>query len=224
MTCISKEEVVALLEEKEFKQLADAIIQKRSNIRYLNRLLYDPDKLIRWRAIEAMGEIADRLAGEDPEAVRVMLRKLLWTINDESGGIGWSAPECIGEIIYRRPDLFAEFTSVVLSYADEHMLRRGVLWAAGRIAQARPGLVREDLTVLAGFVNDSDPVVRGYTLRLLDIMGEKLDFQCYSHLLEDRSIVPIYENGLLKETTVANLAFQLQSKLIHGMSCETVEA
>ncbi|KJS17142.1 MAG: hypothetical protein VR69_06520 [Peptococcaceae bacterium BRH_c4b] len=212
MARLSKEEVVALLEEKEYKQLADAIIQKRSNIRYLNRLLYDPDKLIRWRAIEAMGEIADRLAGEDPEAVRVMLRKLLWTINDESGGIGWSAPECIGEIIYRRPDLFAEFTSVVLSYADEHMLRRGVLWAAGRIAQARPGLVREDLIVLAGFVDDSDPVVRGYTLRLLYIMGEKLDFQCYSHLLEDRSIVPIYENGLLKETTVADLALHLKNK------------
>ncbi len=212
MAHISKEEVVVLLEEKEYKQLADAIIQKRSNIRYLNRLLYDPDKLIRWRAIEAIGEIADRLAGEDPEAVRVMLRKLLWTINDESGGIGWSAPECIGEIIYRRPDLFAEFASIVLSYAEEHMLRRGVLWAAGRIAQARPGLVREDLNVLTAFVHDSDPVVRGYTLRFLDIMREKLDFKCYSHLLEDWSIVPIYENSLLKETTVADLALRLKNK------------
>lgn len=212
MAGLSKENVVALLEEKQYEQLAEAIINKKSNLRYLNRLLYDPEKLIRWRAIEAMGVMADRLAGEDPEAVRVILRKLLWTINDESGGIGWSAPECIGEIIYRRPDMFAEFASIVLARVDEPMLRRGVLWAAGRIALARPALVREDLPLLTGFVYDADPVVRGYTLRLLDIMGEKIDLQRKIRLLEDRSPVPVYENGLLKETTVAELAARLSSK------------
>jgi hypothetical protein len=206
MSRISKEEVVALLEEKNYRRLAGAIIQKRSNLRYLNRLLYEPGKLIRWRAIEAMGVVADMLADKDPEAVRVILRSLLWTINDESGGIGWSAPECIGEIIHHRPELFADFASVVLSYADEHMLRRGVLWAAGRMAQAQPGLIREELPVLAAFLDDPDPVVRGYTLRLLDIMGEKFDPRRFGHLLEDRSAVPVYERGLLVETTVADLA------------------
>ena len=206
MARLSKEEVVALLEEKEYKQLADAIIQKRSNIRYLNRLLYDPDKLIRWRAIEAMGEIADRLAGEDPEAVRVMLRKLLWTINDESGGIGWSAPECIGEIIYRRPGLFGEFASIIISHAEEEMLRRGVLWAAGRIAQAGPGLVREEVKDLAGYLDDPDPAVRGYTIRFLSIMGERPEPARHRLLLEDGARVPLYEDGRLYEVRVAKLA------------------
>lgn len=44
---------------------------------------------MRWRAIEGMGAVAHRMAGEDPEAVRNILRNLLWTINEESGGIGW---------------------------------------------------------------------------------------------------------------------------------------
>ena len=108
MINVSKDIVIALLEERKLDDLAELVVRKRSTLRYLNRLLYDPVALIRWRAIEGMGVVADRLAGEDPEAVRIILRNLLWSINDESGGIGWSAPECIGEIIYRRPELFPE--------------------------------------------------------------------------------------------------------------------
>lgn len=209
MTRVSKDNVTALLEERKFNELAELVVQKRSTLRYLNRLLYDPVALIRWRAIEGMGVVADRLAGEDPEAVRIILRNLLWSINDESGGIGWSAPECIGEIIYRRPELFPEFASIILSYADEEMLRRGVVWAAGRIAQARPDLVREALPGMTAFLADPDPVVRGYTLRLLIIMGESLDLTRYRHLLEDRSAVPVYEKGELQEVTVTDLAARL---------------
>lgn len=206
MSRVTKESIVALLEDRKLDELAGMVVRKRSTLRYLNRLLYDPAALVRWRAVEAMGMVADRLAEEDPEAVRVILRNLLWSINDESGGIGWSAPECIGEIIYRRPEMFPEFASVILSYTDEEMLRRGVLWAAGRIAQARPELVREALAELAAFLDDTDPVVRGYTLRLLSIAGERPDFGRYGHLLDDRNIVPVYEDGCLKEVTVAELA------------------
>lgn len=201
-----KDQVLALLEERKFKELADLVALKRGKIRYLTRLLYETEGRSRWRAIEGMGAVADRLAGEDPEAVRIILRNLLWSINDESGGIGWSAPECIGEIIYRRPEMFKEFASIILSFADEEMLRRGVLWAAGRIAQAGPELVQEEVPGLAAFLDDPDPVVRGYTLRLLAITGIKPGFERYRHLLDDRSAVPVYENGEVFETTVAELA------------------
>lgn len=201
-----KKIIVSLLEERQFGLLAELIARKRGHLRYLNRLLYETGGLLRWRAVEGMGAVAQRLAAEDPEAVRNIIRNLLWTINDESGGIGWSAPECIGEIIHRCPEMFGEFAPIVLSFIDEKMLRRGVLWAAGRIALARPGLIREEVPDLNRFLDDPDPAVRGYTLRLLDILGEKPDFGRYSHLLEDRGTVPVYENGLLKEVTVAGLA------------------
>jgi len=207
----AREEFVALLKERKFSELAERVSRNRGTIRYLNRLLYDLDGLVRWRAIEAMGSVADRLAQDDPEAVRVILRNLLWSINDESGGIGWSAPEAIGEIIYRRPELFGEFASIVLSFIDEPMLRRGVLWAAGRIAEARPALLREALPGLTSFLNDPDPILRGYTLRLLAAVGERPDPVCCSHLLEDRSPVPVYEDGELKKVTVAELAGRLSS-------------
>lgn len=202
----AKREIVALLEGRNYSELADLVARRRGSLRYLNRLLYDPVSLIRWRAVEGMGVVAYRLAGESPEAVRDIIRNQLWSINDESGGIGWSAPECVGEIIYRLPDMFSEFASIVLSSADEKMLRRGVLWAAGRIAQASPGLVREDLPALAAYLDDPDPVVRGYTLRLMGIMGEDPDFEHHPHLLHDQSPVPVYENGQVREITIAQLA------------------
>jgi HEAT repeat protein len=206
-----REEFVAFLKDRNLSELAERVSRNRGTIRYLNRLLYDLDGLVRWRAIEAMGAVADRLAQDNPEAVRVILRNLLWSINDESGGIGWSAPEAIGEIIYRQPERFEEFASIILSFTDEPVLRRGVLWAAGRMAEARPGLVLEALPGLTSFLNDSDPVLRGYTLRLLAAVGERLDPVCYRHLLEDRSPVPVYEDGELKKVTVAELAGRLAS-------------
>lgn len=217
-TRVSKEAVAALLKERKFDDLAGLVLRKRGSLRYLNRLLYAPEELTRRQAIEGMGIVADRLAGEDPEAVRVILRTLLWTINDESGGIGWSAPECMGEIIYRRPEMFKEFASIVLSYIDEPMLRRSVLWAAGRIGEARPELVREAVPELSVFLDDPDPVLRGYTLRFLGILGEKLDVHRYGHLRDDRSSVPVYESGRLKEVTVADLAAGLLSSQGEGVT------
>ena len=210
MPRLAKEKMIALLEEQKFDELAGLVVRHRSNLGGLYRLLCSVDEPLRWRAIEGIGLVANRLAEEDPEAVRVILRTLLWMMNDESGGIGWGAPESIGEIIYHRPELFPEFASVVLlSAIDEQMLRRGVVWAAGRIAQARPELVRELVPRFTGFLADPDPVVRGYTLRLLGFTGEELDAHSYPHLLDDHSAVPVYEDSELRSTTVAKLAAAL---------------
>lgn len=206
MTSALKEEFLALLKEGKIDRVAGLVTRKRGSIRYLSRLLYHPEELVRWRAIEAMGEVAHGLADNDPEGVRIILRNLLWSINEESGGIGWSSPQCIGEIVHRRPDMFGEFASIVLSFTDEEMLKKGVVWAAGRIAQARPELVLEEVPRLMGFLGDPDPAVRGYTLRYLRFVGEKPDFDLYPGLLRDPGEVPLYENRELKTVTVAQLA------------------
>lgn len=85
----TRERFISLLNEGRMDQLAGEIAQKKGRLRHLNRLLYETGGLLRWRAIEGMGAVAHRMAGEDPEAVRNILRNLLWTINEESGGIGW---------------------------------------------------------------------------------------------------------------------------------------
>jgi hypothetical protein len=46
-----------------------------------------------------MGEVMAHLADKDMESARVIMRRLMWSLNDESGGIGWGAPEAMGEIV-----------------------------------------------------------------------------------------------------------------------------
>ena len=205
----SKQKVIALLQEKRFDELAELVAKKRGLLQYMQRLLYNRGELICWRAIEGFGWVADKLAGEDPEFVRDMLRRQMWSANDESGGIGWSAPEVMAEIIYHRPRMFEEFASIVISFLDELMLRQGVVWAACRMGEVRPELVLEAVPELSGLLEDPDPVIRGYTLRFLSIIGEKVDPAKLQVLAGDNSRVSLYENGELKETTVGRLALNL---------------
>ena len=46
-----------------------------------------------------------RLALAEPEMVRPLVKRFIWWMNDESGGIGWSSAPAIGEIGRSAPDL-----------------------------------------------------------------------------------------------------------------------
>jgi hypothetical protein len=57
-------------------------------INTLFSFLYNSDPAIKWNAATAMGAAVARLAHEDTESARVIIRRLMWNLNDESGGIG----------------------------------------------------------------------------------------------------------------------------------------
>ena len=65
-------------------------------INILFSLFLSHEPLIRWRAITAMGVAVSRLARENLESARVVLRRMTWQLNDESGGIGWGCPKAHG--------------------------------------------------------------------------------------------------------------------------------
>ncbi len=97
-----------------------------------------------------MGMVVSNLADHDIESARVVMRRLMWNLNDESGGIGWGSPEAMGEIMARHSRLAQEFASILVSYINpdknyiEHeILQRGVLWGIGRLAYERPEFVKD---------------------------------------------------------------------------------
>ncbi|MBW2083914.1 MAG: hypothetical protein JRI39_12750, partial [Deltaproteobacteria bacterium] len=136
----------------------------RAVINPLFGLLLSTDPSVRWHTIVAMGEVVRQLAEEDMESARVILRRLMWQLNDESGGIlrrlmwqlndesggiGWGCPEAMGEILARNRKLAEEFAPIVVSYVREdgnfleyEALQPGAIWAVGRLAQAWPDLVK----------------------------------------------------------------------------------
>jgi len=81
--------------------------------------LYNNDEQVRWRTVTAFGAVVAKLADEDMEAARIIMRRLMWNLNDESGGIGWGSPEAMGETLARHEGLAKEYARILLSYARQ---------------------------------------------------------------------------------------------------------
>jgi hypothetical protein len=125
-------------------------ISPRKAINPLISAFYDSDFEIRLKAVKAFGQLVADLAEENMEEARVVMRRLMWTLNDESGGIGWGAPDAMAEAMACSPRLAEEYVRILLSYIREdgnllefEPLRRGALWGIGRLAQVYPEMMRE---------------------------------------------------------------------------------
>ena len=89
----ARQQVRELLVQKDYPRLIRLCQQDRKCWHEIRFRLYDLDEQIRWGAIETVAGIIER-QWEDgyEEKVRNYIRTLFWSLNDESGGIGWSAP------------------------------------------------------------------------------------------------------------------------------------
>ena len=118
-----KTKILSLLKQDDFNQALSIIerLPARQAVNPLFSFFYHTDEQTRWRAIIAMGAVVARLAKTDAESARVVMRRLMWNLNDESGGIGWGSPEAMGEIMARSPLLAGEFAHILVSYIREDM-------------------------------------------------------------------------------------------------------
>ena len=127
----------------------------------LQSLLFDPEPLVRWRAAETAGRVAAARARRDPEAARDLVRRTLWLMNDESGGILWLGPHVLGSMLAHVPALQAEFLPVLASFLEEEPFRAGARWGLWRVALASPVAVAALAASLGPSLRDRDPEVRG---------------------------------------------------------------
>ena len=175
-------------------------------------LTYDADPQISWRAVEAVGVAATRVAEDDPDHVREHLRRLLWLMSEESGSVCWRAPEAMAEIVRHEPEMFADYIPIVVSLIEslaeedlEHF-RAGTLRAIGRLGAVAGEHVRDVTPAVASALDDSDPQVRGMAVWCLNEVGGAEFLADQPGLLADEGPVDLYENGQLVQTTVSHLA------------------
>jgi hypothetical protein len=207
-----KEQLHDLLVNENYESVVELAGRKKRVLSFLTALTYDSDPLINWRAVEAIGLAAGRIADDDPEFVRIHLRRLQWLLNDESGGIGWRAPEAMGEIIRNRPEQFAEFVSIVISLLDMEeedvgKFRPGILWAIGRLGQVIPDVVKPAIPWIVPCLNNPDSQTRGMAVWCL---GQLNAAKHLSHnvLLKDESPVDVYLDGQLVRKSVSQLVHE----------------
>jgi hypothetical protein len=173
-------------------------------LRVLTSLTYDEDALVRWRAIEAAGWVVATLAAADLDKVRDSIRRLLWLMNDESGGLGWHAPELIGEMLCHAPSLIPEFASMLPSFLREEPFEAGTHWAMARLAQVAPRAVAGSASHLTRSLDDPDPMIRALAARfLVAVKAGHLDSEL-NRLRTDPQEFQIYDpdGGSLKTTSV----------------------
>lgn len=199
------------LQRRDMGGIAEAARRKRRILGALISLLYDPDPLIGWRAVEAMGEAANCIAEDDPDFVREHLRRLYWLISEESGGICWRAPEAMAEIVRHRPRQFADYIPIVagliLSLAEEDLdhFKAGILWAIGRLGAEVGDHARDVLPAVSSSLNDPDSQVRGLAVWCLGRLGQPEFLHGRTDLLGDEGAVDLYEDGALHRVTVGDL-------------------
>lgn len=203
-----KERIKDALVSQSYTEISNMAKKDKGVIRRLISLAYDKDDVISWRAIEAIGFVAGELSRERIDVVRDTIRRLLWSMGEESGGIGWSAAEMLGEIIRNNPDEFADIIPIVWSFREEEMFRAGVVWAMGRIASVRPDLVKFILKDIQDMIIDKNPAVRGYAAWTIGILREKSFIEAINKLTYDKNVINFYQNGYLTKKTVAEIAME----------------
>lgn len=184
----------------------------------------DGDPLVKWRAVTAFGEVVNVLADQNMEAARIVMRRLMWSLNEESGAIGWGAPEAMGEVMARNAALAGEYHRILISYAQEpesghgnyleHApLRQGVYWGLARLAQERPELVRPAMPAMTAGVADDDPRIRGLSALTLGLLRDHATLGLVRPLCDDHHEIELYLDRVLSFTTIAGLAEEAMARL-----------
>jgi hypothetical protein len=132
-----KKEVELLLIKRDFDSLLELCKKDRRFWQQIRFRLYDLNDEVRWPAIEMAGKVMQQWwqAGKE-EKVKNYIRTLFWSLTDESGGIGWSAPQTIAEIIAHIPQLIDPYASMMIAHTiEEPPLIKGCLWGIGRLGE-----------------------------------------------------------------------------------------
>ena len=199
------------LENKQEELIALAEEDSRV-LNELQRMLYTPDELLRWRIIDILGEVCKKVAEIRPDLISKLLSNLLQSAASP-GASAWGAIEAAGSIISTKPDLFGEFSPALLSFLHQKNIWKEVTWAIGKIAMVEPKLVKYAFKALCSFLDEQDPVLRGYAVWALgnigfnDVIGE------LKKLETDDEKLRIFRNGELGEVTVALLAKEAIEKI-----------
>lgn len=202
----SKMKVKKMVQSGNVDALVDLSFDDIRTLRFMQRLLYEPDPAGRYNTAWLIGQVSARLATREPGPVADMLHRLFESCSD-SASMPWGMVEAIGAIIAARPDIYGAFTRHLLNFMGDAATQEAVLWGMGEIAATRPDLIRKTpFYSTFHFLEHENPVLRGLLTRMLGrIKATEASFQIMA-LQNDQSEIVIYEQGKALQTTVAKLA------------------
>lgn len=208
----TKKEVEDLIRNYDLEPLLDMAAQDKRILRDVKRLLYSADKLLRWRAAEALGKISAVIAPKDPGAVSKLLQGLFTSVSDTASS-SWGSVDAIGEIICALPDNFSGFLPQLVQISRDPSLLPEVLRAMGKIGETRPDLLRRFSYPMIPLLRSPDSEVRGYAAILLGHLKAYEAKEDLTKLKDDMAPIDIYRAGQMEKTSLHQLATESLAKL-----------
>jgi hypothetical protein len=217
-----KEAVLLSLRKGHLPDVLDALspIPPKQLVNALLSYIQSQEDRVKWAAVAALGVTVTNLAEKNMESGRIIMRRLMWNLNDESGGIGWGSPEAMGEIEARHRGFAEEFGPILLSYCrkdgnylEYEPLQRGLLWGIGRLAQVWPDIAAPALPLLLPYLSSSDPSVRGHAAWALGFLGDKSIEASIQKLRMDKSRFTTCMHGKVLKRSVGDLSLGALERL-----------
>ena len=218
-----KQEVLALLASTDLDHIGREVkkFAEKNLVNPLFSALSSPEEIVRWHAISVFGQVVPRLADQDMEAARIVMRRFLWSLNDESGGIGWGAPEAMAEIMLYHDRLADEYLHMLISYLrpdgplahqdgnflELPSLQCGLLWGIGRLAERRAAMLisRGVVVDLLPYLQSENTGVRGLAVWSLGRLQPIPNRDTLLPLATDPGQVRLYQHGTVQIFSVTDL-------------------
>lgn len=219
-----KKHIFSLLQQPSLEQILSEIVclPVKETVNGLFSAICQVDEKLRWYGISCMGLMMARLAEENMEEARMMMRRLLWSLNDESGGIGWGAPETMAESMYHHQKLAEEYVHMLISYTlpdgpeleqdgnflEHETLQRGLLWGLNRLCACRRDLLQEKGggRGILFYLQSGDAQVRGLAARLCGCLSIGSAREQLQSLCTDKAFVRWYHDGRFTDISVEDFA------------------
>lgn len=218
-----KNEVLEILHQSSLDEIFQNLGRYQDH-RLLNPLfiaLCHPVEKVRWHAVCSFGWLVPAMAKKDMETARIVMRRFLWSLNDESGGIGWGAPEAMAEIMCHSSPLRKEYLHMLISYMREDgenlfedgnylelpMLQRGLLWGVGRLCQEHHGemIERGIIADVKAYLESSDMHVIGLAIWCLGLLGVESGLEKIRSFLQCNEEISLFLNNEIQQISIAKL-------------------
>ncbi|PIE59141.1 MAG: PBS lyase [Desulfobulbus propionicus] len=212
----NKKMIKELAFQGDLDRLVDLAFDDKKTLRFLQRLLYEPDPAQRYAIAWMMGKVCARLATREPGPVADLLHRLFEACSD-SAATSWGMVEAIGAIIACRPDIYGAFTRHLYLYLNDPETINAVIWGLGEIASARPDLIRKTpFYSLFGLLQHEKPEVRALSVRMLGrIKAAEASLQLMP-LANDQTMVSLFNRGEMQHVSVAELVAEALQNIHEG--------
>ncbi|NDV24008.1 DVU0298 family protein [Desulfovibrio sp. JC022] len=215
-----KKEVMAVLADENWENRFEELMEKYSMQNLVAPLfasLCATTVMVRWHGVTCFGKVISRMVEEDTAKARVVMRRIMWMLNEESGGCAWGVPEAMGEISAVNDLMGAEYGKILLSYSHEDeegpenylefpTLLRGAVWGVARMAQDRPQIAAQATDDMIRFLSYPDPVIQGTACWALGGLKAAKSVKKLEALADNDTVIEIYKDSLLQSVTVGRLA------------------